>query len=149
MTGYKMNIPERMSVSEVKIGRGSWTPVFWSKEERDHPACYQCTVQKSASVMVWGYISHLQICEGTINVEQYIQVLEQHMQPSKQLMFQGRSFQFQQDNTKAHSAHITTAWLLSKRVWVLNWSACSPDLPPTENISHIMKRKNDKGDPNC
>ena len=97
------------------------------KEEKDHPDCYQRKVQKPASVMVWGCvntsgISNLHICEGTIKDEKYIQVLEQHMLPSKQHLFQGRPYLFQQDNAKALSARATTAWLRSKRVRVLDWT---------------------------
>ena len=39
------------------------------------------------------------------------------------------------------SARLTTAWLRSKRVRVLDWPACSPDLSPIENVWRIMKRK--------
>ncbi len=56
----------------------------------------------------------LHVLEGTMNAERYIKVLERHMLPSR-----GRVFQ--QDNAKPHTAAITTAWLRSKRVWVLNW----------------------------
>ena len=96
--------------------------------------------------MVWGCISaqgmgNLHICEGTINAERYIQVLEQHMLPSKQHLFHGRPCLFQQDNAKPHSARVTTAWLQSKRVQVLDWPACSPDLSPIENVWCIMKGK--------
>ncbi len=31
--------------------------VLWAKEEGDLPACYQHSVQKPASLMVWGFIS--------------------------------------------------------------------------------------------
>ena len=120
--------------------------VLRTKEEKDHPDCYGRKVQKPASVMVWGCVSasgmgNLHICEGTINAERYIQVLEQHMLPSKQRLFHGRPCLFQQDNAKPHSAHLTTAWLRSKRVRVLDWPACSPDLSPIENVWRIMKRK--------
>ena len=96
--------------------------------------------------MVWGCITaqgmgNLHICEGTINAERYIQVLEQHMLPSKQRIFHGCPCLFQQDNAKPHSARVTTAWLRSKRVRVLDWPACSPDLSPIENVWRIMKRK--------
>ncbi len=89
--------------------------------------------------MVWGCISaydmgSLHILEGTMNAERYIKVLEQHMLPSRRRLFQ-------QDNAKPHTAAITTAWLRSRRVRVLNWPACSPDLSPIENIWRIIKRK--------
>ncbi len=48
---------------------------------------------------------------------------------------------FQQDNAKPHTSAITTAWLRSRRVRVLNWPACSPDLSPIENIWCIIEQK--------
>ncbi len=95
--------------------------VLWTKEERDFPACYQRSVQKPASLMVWGCISaygmgSLHVFEGTINAERYIKVLEQYMLPSRLRLIQGRSCVFQQDNIKPHTAAITTAWLHSRRV---------------------------------
>ncbi len=127
--------------------------ILQAKEEGDLPACHQCSVQKPASLMVWGCISaygmgSLHVLEGTMNAERYIKVLEQHMLPSREgnicsppwnrwRLFQGRPCVFQQDNAKPYTAAITTAWLRSRRVWVLNW----PDLSPIENIWHITKWK--------
>ncbi len=98
--------------------------VLRTKEERDHPACYQRSVQKPASLMVWGCISaygmgSLHVLEGTMNAERYIKVLEQHMLPSRRRVFQ-------QDNAEPHTAAITTAWLCSRRVRVLNWPIGKP-----------------------
>ena len=70
------------------------------------------------------------------------EVLEQHLLPSRQQnLFQKRLCTFQQDNAKLHPASITTAWLHRRRVQVLNWSDCSPDLWPEENIWHIIEQK--------
>ncbi len=96
-------------------------------------------IYKPASLMVWGCISayskgRLHVLEGTMNAESYIKVLEQHMLHPRQHIFQGRPCVFQQDNAKPHTAALTTAWLCSRRVQVLNCSTCSPALLPIENI---------------
>ncbi len=83
--------------------------MLWTKEEKDHPDCYQQQVQKPGSVMVWGCVSalgkgNLHFCDGTINAEKYIEILEHNMLPSRRHLFQGRPCIFQQNNAKPHSA---------------------------------------------
>ncbi len=113
--------------------------VLRAKEEGDLPACYQQFSSKASISDGMGvhkcirYGQHY-VLEGTMNAERYVKVLEQHMLPSRQCVFQ-------QDNTKPYTAAITTAWLCSSRVRVLNWTACSPDLSPIENIWCIIKWK--------
>ncbi len=79
--------------------------VLRAKEEGDLPVCYQRSVQKPASLVVWRCRSEysmgsLHVLEGTINAERHIKVLEQHMLPSRRRLFQGRPCLLQQDNTK-------------------------------------------------
>ncbi len=61
--------------------------------------------------------------------------------PLQTTLFQGRPCVFQQDNAKPHTAAIATAWLRSRRIRVLNWPTCSPDLSSMENIWRIIKQK--------
>lgn len=51
------------------------------------------------------------IRDKTINAERYTQVLEQHVLPSTQCLFQGCAYLFRQHNAKPNPLHITTAWL--------------------------------------
>lgn len=50
-------------------------------------------------------IGSLNIWKGTINAERYIQILDQHMLPSRCLL-QGRAHMLQQDDAKPHTAAI-------------------------------------------
>ncbi len=138
----KWTVPKWEALLFGKLGRH----VIRTKEDKDNPSCYQRSVQKPASLMVWGCMSacgmgSLHIWKGTINAERNIQVLEQHMLPSRRRLFQGRPCIFQHDNARPHTASITTSWLRRRRIRVLKWPACSPDLSPIENIWRIIKRK--------
>ncbi len=83
------------SVFQVFFGRNG-RRVLRTKEEKDHPDCYQQQVQKPGSVMVWGCVSalgkgNLHFCDGTINAEKYKEILEHNMLPSRRQSFPGTS----------------------------------------------------------
>ncbi len=107
--------------------------VLWAK------AHLKWTISKWKSVL-WSDESKFDILVGNHGwfwkalwmLKGIIKVLEQHMLPSRRCVFQ-------QDDAKPHTAAITRAWFRSRRVQVLNWPACSPDISPIENIWRIIK----------
>ncbi len=105
MISYKRDVLERQIIAGVKMSRGfpicervRKKIVEYFKAEGDLSVRYQRSVQKPASLMVWGCISpysmgSLHVLEGTMNAERYIKVLKQHMLPSRWCLFQGKPFQ--------------------------------------------------------
>lgn len=76
------------STFEILFGNHGNHVVLWAKEERGHPASYQQTVHRSASVMLRGCISahetgNLHFFEGTIENGRCMQDLGQHLLPCK------------------------------------------------------------------
>ena len=82
--------------------------ILCAKDEKDHPDCYQQKVQKPASVMVWGCISahsmgDLHICEGTIDAEAYVGILE--MLPPRLTTFPRNSMSISAGQCQAFILH--------------------------------------------
>ncbi len=80
--------------------------VLRAKEEGHLPACYQCSVQKPASLMVWGCISvygmgSLHVLEGTMNAEMYTGFRATYAPLQRTCSSAGQC--------KTHTAAITTA----------------------------------------
>lgn len=66
-------------------------------------------------------------CSLKSRVKRVIQVLEEHLLPLKTMSLAGKILLLSAKPSEA------------TRVLVLNWTSCSADLAPTENIWSIMK----------
>ena len=75
-----------------------------------------------SSLMVFGYISDdcmvsLHIWKGTVNAKMFFRGFRIVYAPVQTM---GKACMLQEENSKQHSAPITTVWLCNRRVWVLN-----------------------------
>ena len=98
------------------------TIVWWQGGERYDPACLNPQrSQSSASLMFWGCIGfwragHLVKVQGHMDRHNYIDILQQHPQPTGSDIFghQNPNFVFQQDDAPPHTARDTVAWVYNQ-----------------------------------
>ena len=98
------------------------------------------------SIGVWGCINGTgtgccHTYTGRLNAAEYIEVLENALKPSIELLTNDENFMFQQDNAPCHTANVVKAWFDENSIEVLSWPARSPDLSPIEHIWSYLDRK--------
>lgn len=97
--------------------------------------------------MVWGAFGYrgkscLKVVAGKMDSSAYVNILEECLVNDMSILYPD-GWTFQQDNATVHTSRFTKSWFESKKIYLIKWPPCSPDLNPIEMIWGIMKKRLD------
>ena len=104
------------------------------------------TVKHPLKLMIWGCFSSkgvgsLKICDGYMNSEKYIDVLNSNLLPSINKDECDDAFYHLDDSAPCHRTKSVNEWHLKNKINRIKWPGNSPDLNPIENLWSFMKSK--------
>lgn len=128
--------------SNFKIVNRKTKPTVWRyREEKYSEKMIMPRKQGGGgSIGIWGCIGEFgagccSIFPGRMNQHRYLDLLEDHLRPSIDLMEKpGQKIIYQQDGATCHTAKLVKSWFKENDIELLPWPANSPDLNPIEHL---------------
>ena len=84
--------------------------------------------------MGYNGVGIFKLFQGKLNSQSYIEILDDYLLPSIDLLQENQPLIFQQDNAPCHTAHKVKEWFKDNSIKQMEWPANSPDLNCIENL---------------
>jgi hypothetical protein len=96
--------------------------------------------------MIWSIVSvkgpgRVYVVNGIMNAQQYLDVLQQRLQPQLCEWYPDGNCVYMQDSTPCDKAKVVEEFFEGIGLEILPWPGNSPDLNPIEGIWHNLKNK--------